>query len=216
VKRILKYLKGTQEHGLVINSKLNPNLTNPLKLTGFVDADWAGDLEDRKSTTGFVFFYGSTPVSWCSKKQHCVATSSAEAEYVAMSEIIKEGRWIKMLINELKDSLPECFIQQFTVMEDNQSCIALTKTQNNVSRAKHIDIRYHFTREAVQSGEVNIQFCPSESMIADTFTKPLEKSKFIKNRELLSVLPPQALRGCVRMRNDSEHTARHTKLFKIN
>jgi hypothetical protein len=109
-------------------------LINSFKLIGFVDSDWAGDEIDRKSTTGFIFFLGTTPISWQSKKQNFVALYLAEADYVALFEIIKEGCWIMHLLNQLKESLPDVLSKQFTIYEDNQSCIALAKTQNNITR----------------------------------------------------------------------------------
>uniref|UniRef100_H3H8C7 Reverse transcriptase Ty1/copia-type domain-containing protein n=2 Tax=Phytophthora ramorum TaxID=164328 RepID=H3H8C7_PHYRM len=139
---------------------------------GYSDADWAGDLADRKSTSGYTFMLMSAPVSWGSKKQSSVSLSTSEAEYIALSLAIQEGKWIHRLLCEIlaaaNDTGPELMIR-----EDNQSCIKMTKNPVNHGRAKHIDIKYHHIRDEVKRGEVKLEYCETSVMLADIMTKAL-------------------------------------------
>lgn len=164
-KRLLRYLKGT------INYKLNFVKTRQ-SLTGYVDADHAGDHSDRKSFTGYVFVLGGAPVSWESKKQHTVALSSAESEYVAMSESCREAVFLKTLIREIssKDETVKLF-------SDSQSAIQMAKNPVHHQRTKHIDIRYHFIREKLNNSVVSLEYLQTELMTADILTKALPKCK---------------------------------------
>lgn len=142
-------------------------------LIGFSDADWARDQDDCRSTTGNIFLLSGGAVSWLSKKQATVALSTAEAEYVALSQAAQESTWLKQLLSDLgmSDSLT-------VILEDNQGAIAITKNPVNHSRTKHIDICYHYIRECVQNGQIQVQYCPTGGMKADILTKPLTRQKF--------------------------------------
>uniref|UniRef100_A0AAV1TN90 Reverse transcriptase Ty1/copia-type domain-containing protein n=1 Tax=Peronospora matthiolae TaxID=2874970 RepID=A0AAV1TN90_9STRA len=146
VKHIFRYLQGTKMHGICYK----PNAK--IDFRGYSDADWAGDLADRKSTSGYVFMLLGAPVSWGSKKQPIVLLSTSEAEYIALSLTIQEGKWIHHLLCEImmasNEEGPELMI-----LEDNQSCIKMTENPVNHSRAKHIDIKYHHIRDEVKRGE---------------------------------------------------------------
>lgn len=168
VKRILRYLKGTSDLGITYRKMKNE------KLIGYSDADWAGDRDDRHSTSGVVFFMSGGPVSWLSKKQAVVALSTSEAEYIALSLATQEAIWLRGLINSIgsADNLP-------TMMyEDNQGAIGLAKNPIGHSRTKHIDIRYHYVREAIQDRSIELSYCASKKMIADICTKALPKGQF--------------------------------------
>ncbi|KAG2802744.1 hypothetical protein PC113_g24459 [Phytophthora cactorum] len=134
VKRIFRYLQGTKTHGICFKPG------NKIDFRGYSDADWAGDLADRKSTSGYTFMLMGAPVSWGSKKQSSVSLSTSEAEYIALSLAIQEGKWIHRLLCEIltaaNETRPELMIR-----EDNQSCIKMTKNPVNHGRAKHIDIK---------------------------------------------------------------------------
>ncbi|KAG3230714.1 hypothetical protein PI124_g24188 [Phytophthora idaei] len=134
VKRIFRYLQGTETHGICFKPGDN------IDYRGYSDADWAGDLADRKSTSGYTFMLMGAPVSWGSKKQSSVSLSTSEAEYIALSLAIQEGKWIHRLLCEIlaatNDTGPELKIR-----EDNQSCIKMTKNPVSHGRAKHIDIK---------------------------------------------------------------------------
>lgn len=176
-KRILRYVKGTQSHGLFYTSAKTCNLV------GYSDSDWAGDVEDRKSTSGFVFHMGSSVVSWSSKKQQVVALSTTEAEYMAAASSASQAVWLCRLLAELHQE------QNFptTIYCDNRSAIALTRNPVFHGISKHIDIKFHYIRDLVTEGEILLDFCKSEDQIADIFTKPLGAEVFYIMKEKLGV-----------------------------
>lgn len=183
LKRVLRYLKGTVKHGILYSQKGSTDSV------GFSDADWAGDINDRKSTSGYLFQISGGAVTWKSKKQSCVALSTAEAEYIALSSAVQESVWLRQLTSEL-GSPPKT---PTTIFEDNQSAIAMSKNPQFHGRAKHIDIKYHFIREQVNSGTVKLEYCPTEEMTADIFTKGLSREQFCKLRNktgIVTVEPP--------------------------
>ena len=167
VKRILRYLQGTKSHGICYNPG------DKLVFRGYSDADWAGDHADRKSTSGHVFLLMGAPVSWGSKKQSSVSLSTSEAEYIALSLAIQEGKWVHRLLCEILDAAMDKSEPELTIMEDNQSCIKMTKNPVNHGRAKHIDIKYHHIRDEVKRGEVKLEYCETATMLADIMTKGL-------------------------------------------
>jgi hypothetical protein len=189
LERIVRYLYSTKTLGMTINSPIgHPKITNPFQITGYVDADWAGDRTDRKSTTGYIYYVGTTPVDWGSTKQTSVALSSAESEYMALSEAIKKGKWIRMFMQEVHHCTKRTNSGNFLkIYEDNQSCIALAKGNVNPPKSKHIAIRYHFNREAVHSGEVTLEYCPTKGMVADILTKTPDPQTFLLNRKRLGL-----------------------------
>ena len=142
----------------------------------------AGSLDDRKSTTGFVFDFGG-PISWQSKKQPTVALSSTEAEYMALTQAAKEAIWLQGLLSELgiKETRPT------TILEDNQGCIALAKNPTSHARTKHIDIRHHFIRETLENERIKLKYCPTADMVADILTKAIPKDQFEKLRNMLGL-----------------------------
>uniref|UniRef100_A0AAV1TZ13 Reverse transcriptase Ty1/copia-type domain-containing protein n=1 Tax=Peronospora matthiolae TaxID=2874970 RepID=A0AAV1TZ13_9STRA len=166
VKRIFRYLQGTKTHGICYKPSAR------IDFRGYSDADWAGELTDRKSTSGYTFMLLGAPVSWGSKKQPSVLLSTTEAEYIALSLAIQEGKWIHRLLCEIvmaaNEEGPELMIH-----EDNQSCIKMTKNPVNHGRAKHIDIKYHHIRDEVKRGEVKLKYCETAVMLADIMTKGL-------------------------------------------
>ena len=178
VKRVLRYLKGTLKYGL----KFSAQEEKP-ELFGYSDADWAGDVDTRRSTSGYVFQIGSGTVSWSSRKQQTVAKSSTEAEYVALSSATQEAVWLRRLMKDLGRQMDA----PATIYEDNQGAIELAKNARFHNRTKHIDICHHFVRERVVSNEIRVIYCPTEDMIADIMTNGLAKLTFEKLRDLLAV-----------------------------
>ena len=170
VKRIMRYLNGTLDYGLMYRCTGD--------IAGYSDADWAGDHDDRKSTSGFVFMMSGAVISWNSKKQTCVALSTAEVEYIALAKAAQESIWLQRLLGDMG----ECLINPMTIFEDNQSTIAMTKNPQFHGRAKHIDIKFHFIREQVTAKTVELKYCRSSDMIADMMTKGLCKGQFAKLR----------------------------------
>lgn len=172
VKRVLKYLKGTKNLKLCVGTKSN------IELKGFADADWAGDTNDRKSTSGFIFKLGDAVISYASRKQTNVTLSSTEAEFVALAEASQELLWIIQLMKEFEIDLISP-----TIYEDNQSCLKILEDEKICPRSKHIDVKYYFIRDLWKSKAVLYEYCPTDSMLADILTKPLQKIKicnFIK------------------------------------
>ena len=168
VKRIMRYLKGTLDVKLCLGG------TN-MSLYGYCDADWGGDLTTRKSTTGYVFFVGDGAISWNSKRQPTVALSTTEAEYMAASHSAKEAMWLRLLMADVG-----CMLDGATTIKcDNQGCIALAKNPKHHSRTKHIDVRHHFIREAIEDKVIELEYCPTEGMVADVLTKALARERHV-------------------------------------
>jgi hypothetical protein len=176
-KRILRYLSGTRKTGLIFRGN-NPK---EFEITAYSDADWAGDQNDRKSTTGFVITINGSVVSWLSKKQPTVALSTAEAEYMAISATIQEVNWISQLLSEL-DLNVKSTAKLFC---DNQAAIAISTNDINHSRTKHIDIRHHYIRDAIKNKQIDLAWISTDKQMADILTKPLSRIQFSKHRDTL-------------------------------
>ena len=176
VKRIMRYLKGTIHLGLFY-SKGDPTCV------GYSDADWGGDSDDHKSTSGFLFQFGGTVVTWHSQKQSCVALSTAEAEYMALASTAQDAVWLKQLIEEVTQSS----VNPLTLFEDNQSAISIAKNPRFHNRTKHIGIKYHYIREQITNQTVELIYCPTEDMLADVLTKGLTQVKFERFREMFGL-----------------------------
>ena len=133
-------------------------------VVGYSDADWAGDLDDCHSTTGNVFMLSGSAISWLSKKESIVALSTAEVEYVALAAATQEAVWLRRLLAELQTKA----LEPTVIMEDNQSAIAIVHNPVAHGRFKHIDIRYHYIREAIQD-IINLCYCATNEMNADGY-----------------------------------------------
>ncbi|KAJ4176414.1 hypothetical protein NW755_14952 [Fusarium falciforme] len=181
VKRIFRYLKGSKNLELVYQGKLQP-------LLGYTDSDWAGDLETRRSTSGYVFNLGTGAISWSSKRQRTVALSSCEAEYMGQTGAAKEAVWLRSLLQELLKEYREVPELKTTVIfGDNQGAIAMSKNPQFHARTKHIDIQHHYCREKVNDGTVDFQYIPTGKQVADGLTKALPKDRFLLFREALGL-----------------------------
>lgn len=171
-KRVLRYLKGTANLSLCFRSTSKP-------LTGFVDADWGGDVDTRTSRTGYIFKLAGAAVSWESRKQRSVATSSTEAEYMALTEASREAVYLRRLLNELKLIQLN---QPTTIFCDNQSASKLVRNHIFHARTKHIDIRHHYVRQVFEEGSIDITYLKTSEMTADLLTKSLSKPSLTKHR----------------------------------
>jgi hypothetical protein len=147
-------------------------------LHGWSDSDYAGDLDDRKSTTGYVFMYGNGVVSWSSKKQAIVTLSTTEAEFVAAASCACQAVWLGRILEQLKQAQ----MNGTVIFCDNTSSIKLSKNPVMHGRCKHIDVRYHFLRDLTKDGAVEMKFCTSQEQIADIMTKALKLETFYKLR----------------------------------
>lgn len=178
VKRILRYIKGTLEYGLVYTKGSGNYL-----LCGYSDSDLAGQVDDRKSTGGMTFYLNESLITWVSQKQRCVALSSYEAEFMAATAAACQGIWLRDLLNQISDAVSGPVVLYI----DNKSAIDLAKNPVFHGRSKHIDIRYHFIRECVERGEIIIKHVKTDEQRADVLTKALSTIKFEKMRALLGM-----------------------------
>ena len=176
-KRILKYLRGTESVGLWYPKDSSFNLTS------YSDADYAGCKVDRKSTSGTCQFLGDRLISWNSKKQTSIATSTAEAEYLAAGSCCSQLLWVQQ---QLKDYGVQA--EESPIFCDNTSAIAITYNPVLHSRTKHIDIRHHFIRDHVSLKHIRLEYIPTDNQVADIFTKPLPEAKFSFFRNSLGLL----------------------------
>jgi hypothetical protein len=165
--RIFAYLRSDPGKGIVYSGK------HGLQLRGFVDSDFAGCEDSRRSTTGWVFTLAGGPISWSSQRQRTVATSTMDAEYNAAAEAAKEAVWIRNFINDLR--IPGVHIDTVPLYIDNNSALKLTRNPEFHSRSKHIDVKHHFVREKVEEGVINTQRVNTKDNLADIFTKPLPR-----------------------------------------
>lgn len=176
VKRTLRYLSGTRD--MVLNYETENEAET---VEGYIDADYANDIDARRSISGYVVkVYGAT-VIWSSKKQQSVALSSTEAEYVALTQGIQDIIWLKGLLNDMNIDAGTV-----TVYEDNQGAIFMASNFEN-KRAKHIDVKYHFIREKCNSKEVKLKHISTEEQQADLMTKSLPKPRFNYLNQLIGL-----------------------------
>lgn len=166
-KRVLRYLKGTADHGILFQKTGKP-------LHGYADADWASCAEDRRSYSGYFFTLGGAAITWEARKQRTVALSSVEAEYLALGEATKEAIYLRQMLTELKLSQPKSAIK---IYNDNQGAQQLAKNSVHHSRTKHIDVRHHFIRNCVAEDIVELGYIPTANMPADVLTKGLPRMK---------------------------------------
>ena len=178
IKRLLRYIKGTFMYGLKFVAHENDD-----DLLGYADTNWAGDVDTRRSTSGYIFKIADGVVSWRSKKQSTVAKSTTEAEYVALSQATQEAIWLRRLLSDLG-----CKADGPTLIkEDNQGAIEIARNPKFHNRTKHIDMTFHFIRERIASKDIKVEYCSTHDMIADIMTKALPKDRFEKLRSLLNV-----------------------------
>ena len=172
---VLKFIKGTPDTGLLYKQSKSP------QLVAFVDSDWAGEEETRKSTTGYVIMFCGSPVSWRAGLQKNVSTSSTEAEYVALCECTKEVVYLRRIVEE-------CGCKQdgpTTIHVDNEAAVKLAHNQYGGRRTKHIELQFHFTRSKIMSGEVILTRISSAENPADIFTKALAFPAFRKHSKAI-------------------------------
>jgi uncharacterized protein YlaN (UPF0358 family) len=166
VKRIFQYLNKTKNMKLVYNSKEG--------ISGYSDASYAPKSTERKSISGYVFMKGGGAISWRSKKQPIISLSSMEAEYIGLTSAIQEALWLRKLNEDFSN------YEKIIINEDNQSTIKLTENPINNDRSKHIDVRFHFIKERLDNKIMTLKYCPTQEMVADTFTKGLGRILFEK------------------------------------
>jgi hypothetical protein len=191
VRRILRYVKGTINNGLHFTSNTN------LNFSAFSDADWAGCLTTRRSTTGYCVFLGCNLISWCAKKQHTISRSSTEAEYRAMANTAAELTWLTYILHDLHIPL----LSPPVLYCDNLSALHMTVNPVFHARSKHIELDYHFIRERVALGKLITHHIPTTHQIADLFTKPVSKATLLRFQRKLCLQPRQRLREGINSNN---------------
>ncbi|XP_048227206.1 secreted RxLR effector protein 161-like [Ricinus communis] len=176
-KRILRYLKGTIGFGVFYKHR---GYKSPV---GYTDSDYAGDVEDRKSTSGYVFMLGAGAVAWSSRKQPIVTLSTTEVEFVAAAACASQAIWMKRIFEKLSQEESKCT----TIYCDNSSKIKLSKNPVLHGRSKHIDVRFHFLPDLTKDGIVELVHCGTQNQLVDLMTKPLTVVVFQKFRSQLGV-----------------------------
>jgi hypothetical protein len=176
--RVVRYLNTTRTYGLTLGGP-----GGIVTLSGMTDSGYATCPSSRRSVSGYAFSLGHGAISWSSRKQDIVATSTCEAEYVAMANATKEALWLRQVLAEIGFTQPKASL----IAADNQGAIVLSEDQANHQRSKHIDVRYHFIRERTENGEVIFKYVKSCDNIADIFTKPLPYVTFARLRKRLGV-----------------------------
>ncbi|XP_019200092.1 PREDICTED: uncharacterized protein LOC109193692 [Ipomoea nil] len=179
LKRVLRYVQGTQSLGLRLTQSSSP------VVHAFSDSDWAGCSLDLKSTAGYAVFLGPNLVSWTSRKQRTVARSSTEAEYKSLADVAAEVTWVQSLLRELGLLSPT--IPVFWC--DNLGATYLCANPVFHARTKHVEVDYHFVRDKVSTGALKVNFVSTNDQLADIFTKPLSSARFGDLRCKLGVVP---------------------------
>lgn len=217
-KHVLRYLAGSASLVLSFgfSSSLSPKLRGHLRVLGCADADWASDSVDRRSISGYCFFFNGGLISWSSTKQRAIALSSTKAEYYALTHALKEGIWMRIFCSLLK--FP--FSIPFPLFSDNQATLSLSTSETISARSKHIDIKHHFIRSHIKDGSFSVNWIETSDMPADILTnhffllfllnidKPLDLFHFplfLNSFFFLSLLGLSSCGGVLAGHADQEH-----------
>jgi hypothetical protein len=176
-KFILRYIAGTRNFGILYPS------TNSLKVTSYVDADFVGDEEKARSTTGLIFRLGNASITWLSKRQSCVALSFSEAKYMGLSVAARESAWLEKLTHDL--GLES--VRPIAIHCDNEVNMRMAINPEINHRNKHINAHYHYSKERMGNGDIELFYVPYVEQVADILTKPLGRGLFEKFQTLLNI-----------------------------
>nr|GEW44158.1 ribonuclease H-like domain, reverse transcriptase, RNA-dependent DNA polymerase [Tanacetum cinerariifolium] len=175
IKKVLRYVKGTKDYEITYKH----NGGN--KIHEYSDSSYGVNTQEVKGTTGIIFYYGESPISWSTQKQATVALSSCESKFIAATAAATEALWLKRLLSRLTH-LDE---EKITILVDNKSAITLMKNPVFHGRSKHIDTKYHFIRECVERDDIQVEFVSEDYQKADILTKALPKIRFLTMRQLI-------------------------------
>ncbi|CAL2260321.1 unnamed protein product [Prunus armeniaca] len=164
-------------------------------LVGYCDSDWSGCEDDMRSTSGYAFHLGSVVFSWASVKQSCVALSTAEAEYISAAEATAQAVWLRFVLSDFGEEQ----VEATQIFCDNTSAIAITKNHVHHHKTRHINRRFHFIRDALQNGEIDLLYYRTGEQNADIFTKALARDWFEYVRSKLGVISAKHLEGSVKV-----------------
>ena len=176
-KKVLRYLKG------IVDLEVFYRMESNGELIAYTDSDYAGNVDDRKNTNGYVFLISEGVVSWSLKKQHVVALSTTETEFMAATSCAYQGVWMRRVLEKLGHSQGKCT----TMLCDNSSTIKLSKNLVMHGRSKHIDVRFHFLRDLTRDGVVELKHCVTQEQVADIMTKSLKLDVLLKLHESMGV-----------------------------
>ena len=188
-KRVLRYIQGTLDYGIAYEKG------KEAMLVGYCDSDWSGCEDDMRSTSGYAFHLGSGVFSWASVKQSSVALSTAEAEYVSAAEATAQAVWLRFVLSDFGEEQ----VEATPILCDNTSAIAITKNPVHHHRTRHISRRFHFIRDALQNGEIDLLYCRTGEQNADIFTKALARDRFEYLRSKLGIISAKHLEGSVKV-----------------
>ena len=186
-KGVLRYLARTPDLSLTLGMD-QPDLSTPVQgfamCCGLTDSDWATDKKDRRSISGYCFYFLNSLVSWSATKQKMVSLSSTESEYYAMTHAMKEALWIRLFLTIHRLPIP----QPFPLLCNNQSALVLIESEAISSCSKHINVHYHFIQDHISKGSFHTDWIPTSDMTADIFTKPLLPPLFLKHHNALGLI----------------------------
>ncbi len=181
VKQVFRYLSGTKNLKLTFRA----NEEHKVLSVGYTDVDYASNPDDQRSISGYAYLLGGAVFAWSSKKQSTVALSSTEAEYTALAHATCQAIWNRNFLAELGHSQEDPTL----VFEDNQSTIAIARDPQYHTRSKHFDVQNHFVCKKIESGVIELLYCPTDEMVANIFTKALPRPKHEKFVRELGLLP---------------------------
>jgi hypothetical protein len=182
LRELFHYVMGSLNKGIQYGGSRH-------NVIAYSDADWANDKLDRKSISGGVIMFNGGPISWHSRKQKTVSTSSTEAEYVALASMAKQTQWLAQILRDM--GFAERLGKDINLVEmrgDNTGSLALVKNPHLHERSKHIDICHHYTRDLAKQGRIRLAYIPTGDMVADGFTKPLRRIQFTRFTEQLGMV----------------------------
>nr|GEV84677.1 ribonuclease H-like domain, reverse transcriptase, RNA-dependent DNA polymerase [Tanacetum cinerariifolium] len=177
IRHVLRYVKGTKDYGITYKH----NGGN--KIHGYSDSSYGVNTQEGKGTTGIIFYYGESLISWSTHKQATVALLSCESEFIAATTTATHALWLKRLLSKLTNSEED----KVTIRVDNKSAIALMKNPVFHEKRKHIDTKYHFIRECVEREDIQVEFVSEEYQRADILKKALSKIRFLTMRQLIGL-----------------------------
>jgi hypothetical protein len=172
----LRYLAGTRQLGILFGG-------GKRGISIYSDADWGGDLDTRRSTTGYVVVMGGAAIAWSSHLQRTVAVSTQEAEYQAQAAAAREALSVRKILSDIGRG-----VQTLKILSDNQAAISLAENPMVQARSKHIDIQHHFVRDRISRGEISLSYIPTSLMVADMLTKALDPIKIKTCREGMGLI----------------------------
>jgi hypothetical protein len=180
VKRAYRYLQGTRTLSITYTKN-----EGGAQITGYSDADWAGDKDTRKSTSGYLFMMNGGPISWRSRRQRVNALSSCESEMIALCSAVQEGLYLTQAMKQVQQNTPT-----IEVLTDNQATIQVVKKDAGSwgDKLKHMANRYFFVANVVKEGEIGVGYVPSEENLADCLTKALGNQIFQRIRNLMKLV----------------------------